>query len=37
MFSSFRSKGIFNINFNERKKYSKENGVSGLEMKRVRE
>lgn len=37
MFSSFRSKAIFNTNFNEKKKYSEENVVSGLEVKRVRE
>lgn len=37
IFNNSRSKGIFNINFNDKKKKSKENVVSNLEIKRIKE
>lgn len=37
MVNNHRSKGIFNINFNDKKKKSKEIVVSSLEMKRIKE
>lgn len=37
MFKNSKSKGTFNIDFNGKKKISKENVVSSLEMKRIKE
>lgn len=37
IFKNSKSKGIFNIDFNDKKKKSKENVVSSLEMKRIKE
>lgn len=37
IFNNSRSKGIFNVNFNDNKKKFKENAVSNLEMKGIKE